>query len=216
MNILALKPFWDDGKGLRGDPIIQKQVVNELDFPRAKIEVRQEPPIVLGTPSGQHVYGGTGGITSRFAIYNYQGKAAVGPGTVMYAPTMDVTAALDIETFGDTGATAVFIGDKIWIHFDTSGGLSGGSIEFGSPSWWSESVEIDTTTTPDAPFQTAFNLLLAEVVATNDPRPGIIIGTGGAAVKVIQLCRDDQIVTLRVVGGVVCLVPEPWIEAAAP
>ncbi len=75
---------------------------------------------------------------------------------------------------------------------------------------WEEHPNPNGINTDDdsGPWQQYYNQIIAEVVATDDPREGLTVGSGDNAVKIIQKLDQSLRCTLRAPNGIVLCVPE--------
>ena len=112
---------------------------------------------------------------------------------------------------GLSAGFAVAVGDLIWLNIGINSASiiapDNATIEHGTAWSGHPNPIILAGDTPD--YQTDYNQIIAEVVATTDPRDGITGGTTTAPFKVIQHLDSALICTQWVVNGIVCMVPQP-------
>tara|TARA_R110000868_G_scaffold64854_5_gene194637 strand:+ start:18012 stop:18866 length:855 start_codon:yes stop_codon:yes gene_type:complete len=209
------EPSWkSDGKGLRGDAA-QSPVESTPYQAKATVTLIQEPTRI----------GGEGGASEanpfQVLILSNPADATQQMVGVYYYSDLwknlsgkqTITGLLSASpAWGDGGLFACpEVGDLIWLSIGVTSKdditADAAAIEHGSP-WDGHPNPIILTTEDGITYQTDYNQIIAECVATTDPRPGITVGTGVDAVKIVQHLKTSLICSQWVVDGRVCLVTE--------
>jgi hypothetical protein len=164
--------------------------------------VIQSPPGGGGSPAPWHPYqindetGTTGGP-----------QVSVDGNSDLWA-TFDTNQAISgLDTpFG------VAVGDLIWLNIgiDSATNVVPDNATIAHGAAWnghSNPIILDTSD-PSNPYQTDYNKIIAEVVATTDPREGKVIGPAGNQVKIIQHLKSSLICTIWVYSGAAVCIPE--------